>query len=221
MARDFTVEDAKRFYDRFGEKQDLQFYENPALDRLVALSDFEHAANVFELGCGTGRLAERLFREHLPSPARYVGVDVSATMTRLAEQRLARWRDRALVRQSDGTGRQPEPASSFDRFLATYVLDLLPEPRIREALDEAHRLLTDDGSLCVVALTEGRGTIPRVICAAWKGLHAVSPRLVGGCRPLQIQDFLDRAAWRLYHAELVSSWGVCSEVVLARAIHKA
>jgi hypothetical protein len=31
---EFTPADAKRFYDRFGSKQDLQFYENAALEHL-------------------------------------------------------------------------------------------------------------------------------------------------------------------------------------------
>jgi ubiquinone/menaquinone biosynthesis C-methylase UbiE len=218
MAKEFTADDAKRFYDRFGAKQDLQFYENPALDRLLAHGDFERASSVFELGCGTGRLAERVFRERLSRTARYVGVDVSTTMTRLVEQRLARWKGRTVVRQSDGTARQPDPDRSFDRFVATYVLDLLPEPKIREVLDEAHRLLTDDGLLCVVGLTEGQGPVSRAISTVWKGLHALSPRLVGGCRPLRVQEFLSGGAWRIDHAEVVSSWGVGSEVVVAHPV---
>ena len=141
-------------------------------------------------------------------------------MTRLAEERLARWKDRAVVRQSDGAARQPDPDGSFDRFVATYVLDLMPEPTIREVLDEARRLLTGGGSLCLVGLTEGRGTISRAICAAWKGLHAVSPRLVGGCRPLRVEEFLDRDAWRIGHAEVVSAWGICSEIVVARPVRE-
>lgn len=218
MGREFTAADAERFYDRFGAKQDLQFYENPALENLLAHADFEHASNAFELGCGTGRLAERLLRERLPPTARYVGVDISTTMTRLAEQRLARWSDRSVIRRSDGAARQPDADRRFDRFVATYVLDLLPEPKIREVLNEALRLLTDEGSLCIVGLTEGRGPISRALCAAWKGVHALSPRLVGGCRPLRVQQLLDRGAWRIGHSEVVSSWGVCSEIVVAHPV---
>lgn len=220
MARgEFTVEEAKRFYDRFGAKQDLQFYENAALECLLDHADFEHAASVFELGCGTGRLAERLLRERLPPPARYVGVDISTTMTGLAEQRLARWHGRAFVRLSDGTARHSEPDRTFDRFVATYVLDLLPEAKIRDVLCEARRLLTEDGALCVVGMTEGNGPISRTVCSVWKGLHALSPRLVGGCRPVLLREFLDVNVWHVDHAEVVSAWGICSEVIIARPAH--
>ena len=47
----FTPDDARRFYDRFGSRQDTQgFYENPALDDLVKYADFEHARSVLEFG---------------------------------------------------------------------------------------------------------------------------------------------------------------------------
>jgi hypothetical protein len=139
-------------------------------------------------------------------------------MTRLAEQKLAPWRGRALVRRSDGPARQPDTDCSFDRFVATYVLDLLPEAQIRDALLEAHRVLVADGWLCVVGMTDGQGPVSRAVCAAWKQLHALSPRLVGGCRPLRVRDFLDAGAWRVEHAEVVSAWGVCSEVVVAAKV---
>src|SRR5262245_2988807 len=107
--REFTPVDAERFYDRFGANQDLQFYENGALARIVASADFDHASAVFELGCGTGRLAERLLRERLPKEAHYVGVDISTTMVGLARERLSPWRGRVDVRHGDGSTRWPDP----------------------------------------------------------------------------------------------------------------
>lgn len=41
---------------------------------------FETATHVFELGCGTGRFAERLLERHLPATARYKGIDLGPTM---------------------------------------------------------------------------------------------------------------------------------------------
>ncbi|HEX8796142.1 MAG TPA: class I SAM-dependent methyltransferase [Polyangiaceae bacterium] len=214
----FTASDAKRFYDRFGKRQDLQFYENAALERLLALGQFNRARAVFELGCGTGRLAQRLLFEQLPQGSRYVGVDVSETMVRLSRQRLARWRERAEVRQSDGAMRWPDADSAFDRFVATYVLDLLEEPDLVAVFREAHRLLAPGGLLCVVAMTDGQTALSRSLCAVWKAIHAWNPRLVGGCRPIRVGTFLDDAAWNQLDGEVVSSWGVCSEVAIAARI---
>jgi protein-L-isoaspartate O-methyltransferase len=146
--RKFGPADAKRFYDRFGSWQDAQFYERAALEHLVAHSDFEHASAVFELGCGTGRLAECLFEKYLAYSARYLGIDVSTTMIGIAARRLARWSDRATVRQADGTTSLPYAEAAFDRFVAAYALDLLPQAAINQVLGEAHRLLCQDGKLC-------------------------------------------------------------------------
>src|SRR6266478_1823744 len=90
-----TTAEAKVFYDRFGAKQDTQaFYEDRALDALILHADFQHAQSVFEFGCGTGRLAARLFTTTLREDCRYVGADISETMVALARKRSRRWANR-------------------------------------------------------------------------------------------------------------------------------
>jgi ubiquinone/menaquinone biosynthesis C-methylase UbiE len=179
---------------------------------------FEHASAVFELGCGTGRLAERLLRQHLPPSTHYVGVDVSGTMVRLTEERLAPCHKRATVRRSEGTNRWREEDGACDRFVATYVLDLLEEPAQFALVQEARRLLGAKGLLCIIAMTEGQTAISLALCAAWKAVRAWKPRLVGGCRPVRVEAFLEPHVWRLEHKEVVCSWGVCSEVVIAAPV---
>ena len=94
----FTPDDARRFCDRFGCRQDTQgFYENPAINDLVKHADFEHARSVLEVGCGTGSFACRLFETVVPADARYIGLDISGTMIGLATRRLEPWQDRTEV----------------------------------------------------------------------------------------------------------------------------
>jgi ubiquinone/menaquinone biosynthesis C-methylase UbiE len=218
IRRDFGPEDAKRFYDWLGAKQDAQFYERTALRYLAAHADFEHASAVFELGCGTGRFAASLFDKHFGPDVCYLGIDISTTMTALAARRLARWSGRFEVREADGTTSLIYPDAAFDRFVATYVLDLLSETAIHAVLGEAHRLLAPQGKLCLVALTEGVDAISRLIGSAWTQVYALDPRLVGGCRPVRIESFLDPAAWRMEHTQIVLSWGICAEVVIATPV---
>jgi selT/selW/selH-like putative selenoprotein len=212
---EFGPDDAKRFYDWFGAWQDAQFYETPALKYLAAHSDFEHASAIVELGCGTGRFAQSLFRNHLPDNANYVGIDISTTMIGIAQRRLARWSERATVRQVDGTARLPYEDNAFDRFVATYVLDLLPQSVIHQALSEARRVLRPNGKLCIVNSTEGATPVSRIVGSVWKRVYARSPRLVGGCRPLRISLLLEEDAWKMEHTRVVCSWGICSEVAIA------
>ncbi|MFQ5351241.1 MAG: class I SAM-dependent methyltransferase, partial [Thermoanaerobaculia bacterium] len=90
--------EARTFYDRFGPRQDRQaFYEDAALEGLLAEGGFEGARSVAEFGCGTGRFAEILLAEKLPAEAVYLGVDLSPRMVELARTRLARFGGRARV----------------------------------------------------------------------------------------------------------------------------
>ncbi len=208
--------EARAFYDRFGRKQDWQrFYEGPALRALWGHADFEHAQAVFELGCGTGAFAAELLREHLPPEATYLGVDVSGTMVALARERLAEFGGRAEVRQTGGGLRFDLPEGSCDRFVATYVLDLLPPGDIRLVLDEARRLLRPAGRLCIVSLGFGCTPASRAVIGIWERLRRGNPARVGGCRPLRVRDYLEPARWRVDHDQVLSAWGLPSAVLVA------
>ena len=143
-----STQEAKRFYNRFGAKQDRQaWYEAAPIRDLVAHANLSDARAVFELGCGTGRLAAEILKKDLPTSATYRGVDLSETMIGLASERLAPFADRASVTLSSGEPAIPLPSGSVERFLSTYVLDLLPSDHIEETLSEARRVLKPSGFL--------------------------------------------------------------------------
>ncbi len=211
-----SKEDAKAFYDRFGAKQDTQaFYENPALERLFEHARFETAGHILEFGCGTGRLAEEILRDRAPVNACYTGCDISKTMVSLAGGRLSDFGERAQIRQTDGTVVLPAGDRTVDRVVSTYVLDLLAGEDITSFFAEAHRVLSNGGLLCLAGLTHGTTLPSKALCGVWRTLHRVSPRFVGGCRPVNLLDFLDDSAWTpVYHATVVT-WGVPSQVLVA------
>ncbi|MGA7802805.1 MAG: class I SAM-dependent methyltransferase [Gammaproteobacteria bacterium] len=211
-----TTEQVRAFYDRFGRKQDWQgFYEGPALRALIAHACFEQAEAVFELGCGTGAFAAQLLGGILPSSASYVGVDLSPTMVALARKRLTAFADRARVQLSDGQLHFDVPAGAFDRFVANYVLDLLAPQDIVAVLAEARRLLHPDGRLCLLSLTHGCTFLSRAVAGLWSRIHRRSPARVGGCRPLQLLDFIDTDEWRVDYQQVHVALGIPSQVVVA------
>lgn len=212
-----TRAQARAFYDRFGAKQDQQaFYEQPAVDDMLAHAELESAQAVFEFGCGTGKLAERVLADCLPPTAHYVGCDISPTMIGLARRRLARFGERAEVRLvADDSSGLDAPAASFDRFVSTYVVDLLAPEDIERVLTEAHRLLKPAGRLCLASLTHGSTPLSRVVSWMWGHVHRWRPQLVGGCRPLTLTPFVSPPAWRLLHQNVVVAYGIPSEVVVA------
>lgn len=207
---------ARKFYDRFGKRQDTQaFYEDAALDDLVVHADFEHANAVFELGCGTGRFAVRLLKSRLPGSASYFGIDISKTMIDIAARRILPYGERARVALSDGSMSLPLPSQSVDRVVSTYVLDLLSRADIRQAVSEAHRVLTADGKLCLVSLTRGVNLASRVVSGLWSAVFNAYAPAVGGCRPVRLESFLDQQHWSTEYHDVVTQFGVPSEVLIA------
>ncbi len=216
--RVLSREEARAFYDRFGRKQDLQrIYEDPAIELLLQYAGFETACAVVELGCGTGRLAARLLEELLPDDSKYLGLDISRTMIDLAQSRVAPWAERARVERTDGSLTLPVSDGAYDRFLSTYVLDLLSEEDIHAAVREARRVLAPGGRLCLASLTFGETFSSRLACRAWTAIHSLSPRLVGGCRPLRLEAFIG-SDWQSLHREIVCVLGICTEVLTARRV---
>ena len=216
--RYLSTEQANRFYDRLGSRQNWQgFYENPAINELIAHAAFDSAQSVFEFGCGTGALAARMLEHHLTSDANYVGLDISGTMVSLAQERLKPWTERACVYQSDGSSRIPEPDRSFDRFVSTYVVDLLARGFIDQLLSEARRLLVPGGKLCLVSMTFGASPLSRAVCWGWQHLWRFNPGIVGGCRPIELSDYVLSAWWKTDHQTRVTSWGISSEILVASA----
>ncbi len=210
---------ARSYYDRFGSKQDKQgFYEDPATRNLLAHAEFDNAEAVLEFGCGTGRFARELLASHLPERATYAGYDLSPTMVRLTRERIAGFGDRARVHLSDGSPRLNLPDHSADRFVANYVLDLLPVPDIEAVLTEAHRILGPEGLLCLVSLSYGQRPLSRMIVWTWERVHRLDARLVGGCRPLRLEEFVSPDKWEIRYREVVVSFGIPSEVLVASKV---
>ncbi len=133
----------------------------------------------------------------------------------LARRRLTAYLSRAETRLSDGALQFPFPDRAFDRFIATYVLDLLSDENISTVLREARRLVMRGGLLCLVSLTPGTAVEARGVTRIWESLWSLRPELVGGCRPVRLMDRLDLDQWTIRHHTVVTTLGVSSEVVVA------
>lgn len=211
-----NAEAVRRYYDRFGRKQDLQIYEGAPLDALVRHGGFHEANRVFELGCGTGRFAERLLETEVSWTATYHGVDVSETMVRLARERLKRFGDRAKLERVEAEADLTTLAAGCDRFVVNYVLDLLSEGDIHRVLNQAVQSLLPDGRLCAVSLSHGVGGLALAVSRRWERVFQKHPDWVGGCRPLELQPLVRASgSWRILYADKVRSWLITSEVLVA------
>jgi len=219
-----TPTQARSFYNRFGSKQDSQsFYEDAALDELIAQADFAQAKAIFEFGCGTGRFALRLLSQVLTQSCSYHAIDISDTMVNIAAERLAPFAPRAKVELTPPVA-QREPLQfplthhSVDRVVSTYVLDLLSDQQIYQVLRESHRVLSAQGKLCLVSLGQGEHWLPKLVSRVWNGIFRISPTIVGGCRPLALTHYIDNNAWRVDFHRQIAQFSVPSEVLIATPI---
>lgn len=207
--------EVKKFYDKFGAKQDWQsFYENEAIETLIKHSDFKQAKSVFEFGCGTGKFASNLLENYLSEDCQYLGIDLSKTMFEIAGERLNPFKTRANVRLSDGSAKLKFPNNSFDRFVSNYVLDILPPEEITQIFSEASRVLNKKGLLCLTSLACGKGFLSKTVSNIWESVHNSRPKLVGGCRPLNLVEFIDEKIWQIKHHSKTESFGITSEILV-------
>ncbi len=211
-------EAARTYYDRFGKKQDTQsFYEDPALNDLVANANFEQARYVFEFGCGTGKFAARLLKQCLHPSARYLGCDISRTMINLTKERLKAFSKRAQAILTDGTIEFPIQDHSVDRVVSNYVLDLLSASDIHRFFSEAFRVLEPGGLLCIASLTKGINIQSRIVSSVWELLFRLNPVFVGGCRPIMVHSFVNQEEWQILHQKVLTPYGVPSEVLVLKS----
>ena len=203
-------------YDRIGRFQDWQVvYEGRAIRELLQAASFHSAKSVFEFGCGTGAFAAKLLKSHLSSDCRYVGVDISQTMVRLATARLRPWASRAVVKISDGSPVLAEADAAFDRFVSNYVFDLLSPEYAAAIISEAHRVLVAGGKLCLISLGYGTSGFSKAVSGLWERLWRLKPELVGGCRPVHLPSLLKPGEWSIEHFKKVLALGLSSEFVVA------
>lgn len=216
-AKTLNYRQARRVYNAVGRLQDTQaFYEDLATNRLLEHIDFSRIETLFEFGCGTGRFAERLFREHLDDRATYRGIDLSPVMVKLARKRLEPWDGRAVVQLTEGKPEIDAPDHSLDCLVSNFVFDLLSHDDIAKVVHEAHRVLVGDGQLCLVSATYGRTLCEKTVMGMARAINSIAPSLLGGCRTVDLSPYLRLESWKLEHSEIVSVYGITSEVLVAR-----
>jgi ubiquinone/menaquinone biosynthesis C-methylase UbiE len=155
-----------------------------------------------------------LLKTSLPPGGRYVGIDVSPRMVRLATSRLKTWAGRAAVRLSDGSSCLHDPNGSFDRFVSNYVFDLLAPEYAKAIISEAHRVLISGGKLCLVSLGCGTSGLSRIVTMLWERVWRLKPELLGGCRPVDLSSLLMPGQWSIDHHRKLVFFGLASEIIV-------
>jgi demethylmenaquinone methyltransferase/2-methoxy-6-polyprenyl-1,4-benzoquinol methylase len=124
--------------------------------RRLAQRVARHAAQtVLDVACGTGGVMAQLARYCSPT-TRLVGVDFTAAMLHVGQQRLATIAPSHRLYLCAGDAQYlPYPDMSFDAVTMMFGVRNFDDPAV--ALAECYRVLRPEGHLCLVEFTWPRG----------------------------------------------------------------
>ena len=132
----------------------MGFYERHSnLDALRG-PVLERAQNIVDVGVGTGYLLSRLIKKTQEKQA-ITAVDLSPQMlksTRTYLHKKALDAPRIHLERANCFD-LPWPEATFDLYVSSYLFDLLPEPELRQTIQEMERVLRPDGYAILITMT--------------------------------------------------------------------
>ena len=203
-----TYDSLSRWYDALAGSS-----EKRLIDAALLKLGVRPGEQVLEIGFGTGHAILALARAAGDS-GRVYGLDISAGMLRVAQQRVDRagLSCRVELRQGDAA-RLPFEAGSLDAVFSSFTLELFDTPEIPVVLGECRRVLRGYGRLGVVAMSrQGKHGL---MFKLYEWAHDRFPRYVD-CRPIYAQAAVQEAGFRLVDTTVTSTWGLPVEILLAQ-----
>jgi ubiquinone/menaquinone biosynthesis C-methylase UbiE len=193
-------------YDAWGK-----LAESRARKRALELADIRDGQNILEVAVGTG-LAFYDIVSRNPN-GRNTGIDLSPGMLEKAWLRLEPLREKGANQTLRiGTAFSlDEKDSSIDTLVNNYMFDLIPFDEMGKILKEFHRVLKKDGKLVLVNMTKGE----RFGSGIYDRLYQISPKMMGGCRGVQLSGYLLQHGFKVKKREYIQQILFPSEVILA------
>ncbi|MBD2346829.1 class I SAM-dependent methyltransferase [Anabaena subtropica] len=171
MTNDF-LKNKKLIFDRWAPSYDWLFpsiFYQAIHKRLLEYVDLSQQANVLDLGCGTGRLLERLATQF--PKLRGTGLDLSSNMLRQA--RLSNRHHARLIFLEGKAESLPFGNDQFDAVFNTISFLHYSEPT--QVLHEVSRVLSPGGHFYLVDFTSKKEKEPQTLSIASQAIKFYSP----------------------------------------------
>jgi demethylmenaquinone methyltransferase/2-methoxy-6-polyprenyl-1,4-benzoquinol methylase len=166
---------------------------------------------VLEVGLGTGN-SLGILADRVGVSGKVFGVDISNGMLNIAQSRINKLGFSERISLVCGDGLQlPFETESFDKILISFTLELFDTPEIPLVLSEFLRCLRRGGTISVVGLSKKN---PNLMTKIYEWFHEKLPVSVD-CRPIFVQEALEKAGFHLIKTSDLSMMGLRSELVLA------
>lgn len=142
-----------------------------------------------------------------------VGIDLSSGMLGRAVRRLAKHNSNHFYFNCANAFYLPFKEKQFDLVVNNYMFDLLPEEKFEAILVEFKRVLRSSGKVIITTMAYGENSFNKF----WGWLAGISPRVLTGCRPVQIKTYLEKAGFSDIAVVQVSQSTFPSEVLRAES----
>lgn len=198
-------------YDRIAPVYDIWgiLTETRARNRAVELAQIEDGQDILEVAVGTGLAFYEIVQRN-PNGVN-TGIDLSPGMLGKAKKRLGRLSEGNYSLDLGTAFDLPAKDASVDVLVNNYMFDLIAFEEMDRILLEFKRVLKKDGKLILVNMTVGEGFGSGV----YDFLYRISPRIIGGCRGVQLSERLEQHGFKVEVREYYQQMLFPSEVILA------
>jgi len=209
-----NINEQKSNYDRLSKWYD--YLAGCSELRYIALGikklDPAVGDRVLEIGCGTGYGLVSIARL-VGIEGRVDGVDLSQGMIKVSKTRLQRagFLPRVHLKRANAS-QLPYGNALFDAVFMSFTLELFGASTMRRVLCECHRVLRDDGRLCVVALSKSGCSVAKRI---YEYLHNRFPQYID-CRPIRLRQQLEAGLFSVVEDDEYSLFGLPVSITLAK-----
>ncbi len=184
-----------KYYDVWG-----LLAESRARKRAIELAGVKNGEAILEVAVGTGLAFYELAKRN-PHGSN-LGIDLSTGMLNRARKRLGRLPHKNYELKVASAFHIPAQDEQFDLLLNNYMFDLMAFQEMDAILEEFNRVLKKGGRLVLVNMTKGE----RFGSGFYDVLFRLSPRIIGGCRGVNLKGLLAKHDFhvntREYHQQL-------------------
>jgi ubiquinone/menaquinone biosynthesis C-methylase UbiE len=173
------------------------------------LVDIHDNQSILEVAVGTGWMFSEIVQRN-PN-GKNIGIDISEGMLLRAKRRLLKQKNDNYSLSIGSAFKLKVEDATIDVLVNNYMFDLIPFSQMNRIMDEFNRVLKKNGQLLIINMTKGDG----FGASLYESLYRFSPRLMGGCRGVNLSNLLIQHGFRIETREYVQQMLFPSEIILA------
>ncbi len=184
--------------------------ESKSAKKVLELAQIQSGERILEVAVGTGVMFAEIVRRNENGVTE--GIDVSPSMMAKADERMKKFPKGRYRLQIGSAYKLPFDSNTFDLLVNNFMIDLLPEKDFPLILSEFNRVLKPSGRIVISTMSFGKRWYHKM----WFWISKHFPKLMTGCRPISIKNYLTQAKFDSVESIFISQNTFPSEVLRAK-----